>query len=359
MTIVTPQQLIDAADRFPLREAHREVTDLMEPNLARYFVDTAVTALAGWAALLTLNFAGPWAVKLIAWAAATYLLYRSAVFIHELVHMRSRRHRKVYGRWWNLLVGYPLLIPYFLYDCHAEHHSKRLYGTIHDAEYLPYAQLPRSEIVKTLVASPFGALFGVLRFGIVPLLAWFSPRIRAWSWTQASSIKLDLSYDGHPPRNDEQRRLWLTQETVAFVVFWAVIVLAATGVLPWSLLGWWLVVLATIVVLNSLRLLGAHRYHGNDDENASLMAQMIDTVNISRNPVIGSIWGPIGLRLHALHHLFPSLPYHNYNEAHRRLLHLLPDDSAYHLVHERSLGAALMRLWRAPRPGDAGVEVNR
>jgi hypothetical protein len=37
---------------------------------------------------------------------------------------------------------------------------------------------------------------------------------------------------------------------------------------------------------------------------------------------------PLGLRYHALHHLFPSLPYHALGTAHRRLIVALPPDSA-------------------------------
>jgi fatty acid desaturase len=38
---------------------------------------------------------------------------------------------------------------------------------------------------------------------------------------------------------------------------------------------------------------------------------------------------PVGLRYHATHHLFPSLPYHNMRSAHRRLMQHLPADSPY------------------------------
>ncbi|HZL88000.1 MAG TPA: fatty acid desaturase, partial [Pirellulaceae bacterium] len=54
---------------------------------------------------------------------------------------------------------------------------------------------------------------------------------------------------------------------------------------------------------------------------------------------------PVGLRFHALHHIFPTLPYHNAHAAHQRLLAALPADSPYRATIEQSLPAALAKLW--------------
>ena len=42
-----------------------------------------------------------------------------------------------------------------------------------------------------------------------------------------------------------------------------------------------------------------------------------------------SLWAPVGLRFHALHHWIPSLPYHNLGRAHRLLLTTLATDAPY------------------------------
>ena len=55
----------------------------------------------------------------------------------------------------------------------------------------------------------------------------------------------------------------------------------------------------------------------------------VDSVNVGSHPWISEVWGPVGTRLHALHHLFPSMPYHLLPEAHRRLKEQLPEDSLY------------------------------
>jgi fatty acid desaturase len=38
---------------------------------------------------------------------------------------------------------------------------------------------------------------------------------------------------------------------------------------------------------------------------------------------------PVGLRFHALHHLFPGMPYHNLEAAHHRLMQHLPAAHPY------------------------------
>jgi fatty acid desaturase len=38
---------------------------------------------------------------------------------------------------------------------------------------------------------------------------------------------------------------------------------------------------------------------------------------------------PFSIRFHALHHLFPSMPYHNLKKAHEYLVKTLPENSPY------------------------------
>ena len=57
----------------------------------------------------------------------------------------------------------------------------------------------------------------------------------------------------------------------------------------------------------------------------------------------------MGLRYHALHHLFPALPYHNMDEAHRRLMAGLPADASYRLTNRDSFFAAVRELWQSAR----------
>jgi fatty acid desaturase len=85
-----------------------------------------------------------------------------------------------------------------------------------------------------------------------------------------------------------------------------------------------------IATLNSVRAVGAtHRYRSVGEEY-SLQRQFEDSVNVDSNRLDTLLLCPVGLRYHALHHAFPTLPYHALAEGHRRLLRVLPAGAPYH-----------------------------
>jgi fatty acid desaturase len=61
------------------------------------------------------------------------------------------------------------------------------------------------------------------------------------------------------------------------------------------------------------------------------------------------LWAPLGLRYHATHHLFPTMPYHSLGAAYRRLARELPDEAQFLCATQSSLGEALDRLWRGAK----------
>src|SRR5690606_31673672 len=100
-----------------------------------------------------------------------------------------------------------------------------------------------------------------------------------------------------------------------------------------------------ILTINAIRTLGAHRWTNAEGE-MTFLEQLLDTVNYPHRVWITGIWGPVGTRYHALHHLFPSLPYHAMPEAHRRLVSQLPADHLYQRTNETSLVRAIANLWQ-------------
>jgi fatty acid desaturase len=120
------------------------------------------------------------------------------------------------------------------------------------------------------------------------------------------------------------------------------------GVLHWTFLVQAYATAFFVVMINNIRTLGAHRFT-NDGRELTFVEQLLDSVNYPRFSIVAELWGPVGLRYHALHHLFPSLPYHNLGRAHARLMAELPDDSPYRLTNSDSLRQSLKRLWAASK----------
>ncbi len=331
---------------FPLREAHALVRDLMTPNPRIYWTDFGFHALLGWAALV-LAVRAPWfsALQLAAWVVAALALYRSVIFVHELAHLK--RGSFVGFRWvWNLSCGIPLMVPSFMYDgVHNDHHIRDTYGTAEDGEYLPFARGRRAGLVGYVLLSFILPWFLLLRFLLLAPLSWLIPPLRRLVWERASSLSIDPAYrrGADTIRND---RLWRLQEILAFVYAAAAVTAIVAGYLPLKVVAVWYAVAVLMFILNSMRTLAAHAYRNRPDHKLDTTGQFLDSVNVPGHRFITALWAPTGLRWHATHHLFMSLPYHNLHKAHARLVAGLTDSSIYRQAERNGLWDALGRLWR-------------
>lgn len=353
MTVADPllaeRARYEAGLTFSVQEAHRHVRDLFQHRLWIYWTDflAALTlgALAFWAAgpLGLLHPAG-----LLCSLVAALAFFRCFAFIHEIAHFRAKRALRSFRHGWNVLFGIPLLAPVFMYDSHNEHHNKKLYGTVRDAEYLPLARLSAGSSAQIVLSSFFVPFFGPIRFGLLTPVSWLVPPLRRYLYCHLSTIKIDLEYQGRQPANRAERVGWTVQEVAAAAFVWGMAAAAHAGVVPVDRLLQWYCVFALMALVNSLRILAAHRYLGTEDE-MSVVEQMLDTVNYPRNRWLAELWAPVGLRLHALHHLMPGLPYHAYATAHRRLVAALPADSAYRLTESPGMLRTLHELWLSSR----------
>src|SRR5262249_6515549 len=154
--------------------------------------------------------------------------------------------------------------------------------------------------------------------------------------THASSLVMDPSYVRPLPAR-EVLRVWRLQEFGCFLMCWTVAVMlyrgmtiggvnpyfdataVRRGALPIAFLIQAYATGTLVVLLNEIRTLGAHRFM-NDGREMTFVDQLIDSVNYPKRALLGELWAPVGLRFHALHHLFPAMPYHNLAKAHRRLM---------------------------------------
>lgn len=341
-------------DSFPLREARGAVRDLFRPRPWVYWTDFATTYAAGMFCFQQVRggsllmphqgFQGSISQTLY-FVASCLLFYRASMFIHEVVHQRNNHSMWAFRVVWNLLCGIPFLIPSFVYLTHIDHHRRKHFGTREDGEYMPLERSPTWQIFAFVAGSAIIPLLVVVRFLVFTPLAWLVPPFRVIVHRHASSMVMDPRYLRPSPTPPMMRIIGI-QELSCFL--WCL----AIAVVPPVFLGRWPIPFlihayltsVCIFALNAVRTLGTHRWH-NDGREMSLDEQIMDSVNYPGHAMFSELWGPVGTRFHALHHLFPSLPYHALPEAHRRLEAMLPKHSPYHQARERSLLAVTADLW--------------
>ncbi|MGH8665430.1 MAG: fatty acid desaturase family protein [Burkholderiales bacterium] len=322
------------------------MNDLHTRSAPVYWIDFALATAAAWSLAAVYFLAPKWSLlQLAAYLASIVLFFRSGTFIHELVHTR-RDQMRWFARAWNLFIGIPFLMPWIFYRNHADHHNARHFGTPRDGEYLPLAASPLRETVKYLAQAPLLPLFMFVRLGVLGPLSWLNRGLREWVLTRASAAVSNPYYAKRFPRRDESHLVIV--EAISFVYLLCIAGLLVAGTIDAGHFFMGYLLVAGALGLNWVRNLAAHRY-GNHGERMSHLEQMEDSINIIGQSWLTVLLFPVGLRYHALHHLFPSLPYHNLGKAHRRLNALLPREAPYHATGRRSFFAALAELWRGAK----------
>ncbi|HWB01135.1 MAG TPA: fatty acid desaturase [Pirellulales bacterium] len=330
------------SETFSVRQCREIVDDLFEPSATIYWTDFLCSVSLAWICFVGLRCSDSIAVQAISYVGAVLLFYRAGSFIHELVHLR-RGTFQAFHVVWNLLCGIPLLMPSFMYTTHVGHHAKNHYATPEDGEYLPLAHGRMRGLWLYLAQAFFVPILMVIRFLILTPIAWISPRARVWIQQRASSLVMDPSYIRPLPSNRELRA-WRLQEACVFLLVAFMAGRLFTGMMPPMFLVKLYLLSVGVLLINEVRTLGAHRFRFDGKHEVTFLEQLLDSVNYPARPWLGELWAPVGLRFHALHHLFPSMPYHRLAEAHRRLMAQLPADSPYRRTVSSSLPAALSEL---------------
>jgi fatty acid desaturase len=330
----------------PLSELKKLLADCFPVNPWIYWSDFLFSLTLGYSAFVLTEFLPLFSLaQIAAFVVSVLAIYRAVLFIHELTH-QERNALPGFSLAWNLLCGVPTLFPSFMYrGVHIDHHKKNSYSTAEDGEYLPLGASPFWKTLLYVGQSVALPLLLVFRFGILTPISYLHPRLRRMVMQQASSLAIRFDTKRRLPHGID-RRNWLVLELLCFFYLLGMTALFASGILSLGTLAHIYLAMVAMFLLNSVRTVFAHRYRNKSGAEISFQDQLLDSVNLEGNPLVAELLAPVGLRYHGLHHLFPTLPYHNLGIAHRRLRSCLPPDSFYHQTVEPGLLSALQSHWR-------------
>lgn len=327
------------------KRLYRElVKDLFTPNLTYYFTDLAISyslMIVGAVLWIGAFDALPVWVTGAGFVVSVYGAYRSFLFIHENVHLPKKQFAP-FVTVWDLLVGSIFLLPTFMYESHMDHHIPKKYGTSKDPEYLPMGGKSYGRLlwfmIEHVILTP---LMVLTRFVLGLPIRLLLPAFSRFLDERFTALIINFSYvrtkKVHTPKVIQME---ITALLFACLLTWLII----SGILdPIYLIKGFAIIIATLFI-NGLRTLAAHRYANDGLAILTEEEQLIDSINYVGNPMIGLFMAPIGLRYHALHHLFPTIPYHNLDIAHDRIMAAIDDDDPYHQTLVTSFAKTLLTM---------------
>ena len=214
--------------------------------------------------------------------------------IINLVYYHAARHLRGFTTAWNVLAGYPLLVPAcFAVGVHAAHHRPSTYGTAADPEYLPFGR-SRTLIVRFLVLNLAFPWLMALRFIVAGPLALLVPPLQRKLESEATSLAMNSAYRRDVDLSEHRT---IVRQQLGLLVLWIPVgVLLWRSVVPARALAVWAVVASGIALVNGIRTLAAHKYEGNGSvlDREAQWADSIDTPGAWWT----TIWAPVGHRYH-------------------------------------------------------------
>jgi fatty acid desaturase len=288
-----------------------------------------------------------WA-QIVAFPLAAFWLYRLGSLVHEVAHLQHGEMRG-FKVAWNLIVGVMTLSPSpFFTRHHRDHHTRRHYGTPQDPEYVSNVCQPGSWKSMLFYGGKV-ALFPLavfLRFLLAPL-SFLHPRLREFVLRRGSSLTMNWRYERK--LNPFDRWAITSVELLCWIRATMIPLGIVLGMSSWTRLPLLYLLAVTTLALNQMRLLADHQLHSGG-EQLDMDDHLRDSCNYPHRDFLTWLFFPFAIRYHALHHLFPTLPYHNLSAAHRYLSGQLPAGSVYHSLEQPSWWSVAKKVFLRASP---------
>ncbi len=293
-----------------------------------YWRDMLIGTTVAYAAAGIFLASDPFSAWQIAsFVVAVFWLYRVGSLVHEVAHLGGHELTS-FKVAWNVLVGIPTLTPSTFFTAHhRDHHSQRVYGTPQDPEYVVNV-CGRGSVWNVAVYFLVVAIFPLLvflRFLLAPL-SFITPAVREYVLRHWSAFTFNWHYER--PLTRMNRKVFAALELMCWLRAACIPGAVLLGFTPWTRMFQLYLLGATVVTLNQLRQMADHHFEG-DGGRLSMADHILDSCNYVGRDLWTWLFFPMAIRFHALHHLFPSLPYHNLASAHAYLMRTLPNDSPY------------------------------
>jgi len=304
-------------------------TDLFAVDPTKYWTDLVLCTLVAYASA-GVYLSAPlfsW-LQVVTFPIAVFWLYRANSMVHEVSHL-NQHQLPSFKIAWNLLLGIPTMFPSTFFTCHhRDHHSGRHYGTPQDPEYMINVFTPGSiaSIALYVAHVMVYPIFVLFRFLLAPL-SFLSPNWRTFTLKRLSSFTLNWKYERSLSRMDH--KAFIVVELLCCVRAWMIPLGLVLGVTQWTRLPLLYLLAMSILFCNQMRFLADHHFESHGDQ-MSMEDHVTDSCNYSKGDFFAWLFFPFTIRFHALHHLFPTIPYHNLPAAHEHLSQTLPWNSRYH-----------------------------
>ncbi|POB13358.1 fatty acid desaturase [Halobacteriovorax sp. DA5] len=289
----------------------------------RIWFDLLSNALIGWSAFFYTCFH----FNIFTFILAIFFIYRGTILVHEVSHIAKKV--KGYRTAFNILFGWPNAYPVYLGDAHLFHHGKKTYGTERDPEYKYISEFRFLTLTRPFLASVALPIIQVIRFGILPLTYIFlNTEQKKWVYQNISTLAFSMDYK-RPIRNEKKDIARMVRNDLMCVLYKVAIgLLIFLEVLPLQTIWIWFSIVVISSTLNMYRALFNHLYANESLVPMTWEEHLLDTVTIESG--LSSFFIFVnGLNYHAIHHLFPELPYTNLAAAHKELMEKLPADHIY------------------------------